>query len=442
MAAGEGRGRPSTDVVPAPARSSLARPAPTSAPSARPSVTSPRGCAHDASRPTAPPPARRSRSPSLRRPDLDEVARLTGLTPSEVVAAHTGIAVARRLRRLRPGLRLPRRWRPAAAVPRRDHPRTSVPAGAVGLAASSPAIYPRPSPGRLAADRHDRPHPLGRRPRPAGAAHPGTTVRFVDVGGSTVSPSLEVLATGPLVLVQDEGRPGLAAVGVGRSGAADRTAHRLGARLVGHPADRAALEVLLGGLTVRARGRLTVALTGARRRPPSTGVRRARRPRRPRRRCRCCPWGCRPPACAPTSPCGGGSTSPPVLGSRITDTLSGVGPPPMAVGPRLPVGDPGGALPPRRPGCPPAVTAAGRAVLLDVLPGPVDWVGGWTTRPRRPPVRGVDVSGQSDRVGRLTRAASSGRPGRTPSCPARASFAARSRCRRAASRSSSSPTTP
>ena len=63
--------------------------------------------------------------------------------------------------------------------------------------------------------------------------------------------SLEVLATGPLVLVQDEGRPGLAAVGVGRSGAADRTAHRLGARLVGHPADRAALEVLLGGLVVR-----------------------------------------------------------------------------------------------------------------------------------------------------------------------------------------------
>ena len=72
-----------------------------------------------------------------------------------------------------------------------------------------------------------------------------------------------MLATGPLVLVEDAGRPGLAAVGVGRSGAADRAAHRLGARLVGHPDDRASLEVLLGGLVVRARGRLTLAVTGA-----------------------------------------------------------------------------------------------------------------------------------------------------------------------------------
>ena len=75
--------------------------------------------------------------------------------------------------------------------------------------------------------------------------------------------SLEVLATGPLVLVEDAGRPGLAAVGVGRSGAADRGSYRLGARLIGHPEDRAALEVLLGGLVVRAHGRATVAVTGA-----------------------------------------------------------------------------------------------------------------------------------------------------------------------------------
>ena len=39
---------------------------------------------------------------------------------------------------------------------------------------------------------------------------------------STTGASLEVLATGPLALIQDLGRPGLAALGVGRSGAADR----------------------------------------------------------------------------------------------------------------------------------------------------------------------------------------------------------------------------
>ena len=73
-----------------------------------------------------------------------------------------------------------------------------------------------------------------------------------------MSRSLEVLATGPLVLVEDEGRPGHAAVGVPHSGAADRGAHRLGARLVGHDPSLASFEVLLGGLVVRARGRLVV----------------------------------------------------------------------------------------------------------------------------------------------------------------------------------------
>src|SRR3712207_246306 len=75
--------------------------------------------------------------------------------------------------------------------------------------------------------------------------------------------ALEVLATGPLTLVQDLGRPGLAAVGVGRSGAADRGAFRLGARLLAQEYSAAALEVTLGGLHVRAAGELTVALTGA-----------------------------------------------------------------------------------------------------------------------------------------------------------------------------------
>ena len=44
---------------------------------------------------------------------------------------------------------------------------------------------------------------------------------------------LEVLATGLLTTVQDEGRVGLASSGVPRSGACDRGAYRLGVRLVG-----------------------------------------------------------------------------------------------------------------------------------------------------------------------------------------------------------------
>src|SRR6187200_390882 len=75
--------------------------------------------------------------------------------------------------------------------------------------------------------------------------------------------ALEVLATGLLTLVQDLGRVGFAAIGVARSGAADREAFRLGARLLAQPYTAAALEVTFGGLSIRARGDLQLALTGA-----------------------------------------------------------------------------------------------------------------------------------------------------------------------------------
>ena len=44
--------------------------------------------------------------------------------------------------------------------------------------------------------------------------------------------TLEVLRTGPLALIEDLGRPGLADMGVSRSGAADRRSHELANRLV------------------------------------------------------------------------------------------------------------------------------------------------------------------------------------------------------------------
>ena len=47
-----------------------------------------------------------------------------------------------------------------------------------------------------------------------------------------MSRALEVVAVGPSALVQDLGRPGLGASGVGRSGAADRASLTLANRLV------------------------------------------------------------------------------------------------------------------------------------------------------------------------------------------------------------------
>ena len=79
-----------------------------------------------------------------------------------------------------------------------------------------------------------------------------------------MSRSLTVLATGALTTVQDAGRPGQAALGVGCSGACDRTSYRLANRLVGNGADAAVLEVTFGGLHLRAEDDMVVVTTGAR----------------------------------------------------------------------------------------------------------------------------------------------------------------------------------
>jgi allophanate hydrolase subunit 2 len=86
-------------------------------------------------------------------------------------------------------------------------------------------------------------------------------------------PILEILRTGPLAVVQDLGRPGLAHLGVSRSGAADRHAHRLANRLVANPDDRATVEVTFGGFAARVSGGdVDIAVTGADTDPTVNGI--------------------------------------------------------------------------------------------------------------------------------------------------------------------------
>ena len=76
--------------------------------------------------------------------------------------------------------------------------------------------------------------------------------------------TLEILHPGPLAVVQDLGRVGLAHLGVTRSGAADRRSHALANRLVANPDDRATIEITMGGFTARIRGGdADVVVTGA-----------------------------------------------------------------------------------------------------------------------------------------------------------------------------------
>ena len=114
-------------------------------------------------------------------PDLHDVADLTGLTPAEVVAAHTGTPWRVAFGGFAPGFAYLVGGDRRLAVPRRDRPRPTVPAGSVGLAGEFAGIYPRPSPGgwRLLGTTTLVLWDVDRDPPALLTA--GTTVRFVDV---------------------------------------------------------------------------------------------------------------------------------------------------------------------------------------------------------------------------------------------------------------------
>lgn len=236
---------------------------------------------------------------------------------------------------------------------------------------------------------------------------------------------LEVLKPGPLATVQDLGRVGYAELGVSRSGALDPAALRLANRLVGNPESCAGIELTYGGAVLRARVSVWCALTGAPApltvdgRPAAYGV----------------AFGLPAGSCVEIGPphhgirsylaVSGGIAVPPVLGSRSTDTLSGIGPEVLRAGQTLPVGQagPGAARAsagvscgpaagpgPRGPavgggvgGCgvgPPAVdfvpaSAPADEIRLRVCPGPRD---DWFADPGEL-LRNRYTVGQGDRIG-------------------------------------------
>ncbi|MGR6916017.1 5-oxoprolinase subunit C family protein [[Actinomadura] parvosata] len=172
---------------------------------------------------------------------------------------------------------------------------------------------------------------------------------------------IEVLNPGPYATVQDLGRPGYAHLGVPRSGAADAPSLRLANRLVGNAETLAGIELTFGGARLRFHDGAWAALAGA---PlagagmgapfwvPPGGELRLGAPE----------WGLRTYLAVR-----GGIAVEPVLGSRSTDSLSGLGPAPLRAGTLLPVGPPEGKIsvdlaPPPGP----------RPAVLRVLPGPRD----------------------------------------------------------------------
>lgn len=183
---------------------------------------------------------------------------------------------------------------------------------------------------------------------------------------------LEVVSAGVLSTVQDLGRPGLGALGVGHAGAADLPSLRLANRLLGNPESAAAIEVTFGGLEVLAHGGVSVTLTGA---PCPMTVRGGHAGSS------CVVWlpdGASLRLGPPTSglrsylAVRGGIAVASRLGSRSTDTLSALGPTPLAPGDRLPVGV--AASPPPGVDLAPVRAPEAGEVTLRVVDGPrADW---------------------------------------------------------------------
>src|SRR3990170_257142 len=76
-------------------------------------------------------------------------------------------------------------------------------------------------------------------------------------------PICEVLNGGVQATVQDLGRSGYAAVGVPQSGAMDRFALTSANLALGNAADAAAIEILLGGFSLRFLVSTQIAIAGA-----------------------------------------------------------------------------------------------------------------------------------------------------------------------------------
>ncbi|KOV75484.1 biotin-dependent carboxyltransferase family protein [Nocardia sp. NRRL S-836] len=225
-----------------------------------------------------------------------------------------------------------------------------------------------------------------------------------------MSRRVTVVRTGPQALVQDLGRPGHAHLGVPPSGAVDPHSLTLANRLVGNDEAAAGLELLLGGLHLRAEASCTVAVTG-----PAVEVRVGGRLADSHQPLHLAPGttleiGTPATGLRTYLAVSGGVDARQELGSRSTDLLSGIGPDPLRDNDVLTLGTPNAAfgadvVPPFH---------APDTITVPVTPGPRDdWFEDAETQLRQ---GSWTVSDRSNRVGaRLQGTVLNRRDGEIPS---------------------------
>ncbi|HEY4118966.1 MAG TPA: carboxyltransferase domain-containing protein, partial [Byssovorax sp.] len=217
--------------------------------------------------------------------DLAAVARATRRSIDEVVRAHAARVYTVEIVGFLPGFAYLGELDPALVLPRLAAPRRIVPARSIAIAGRHTGVYPFASAGGWSL--------IGRAIdfTPFDASHGGAALRVGDrvrfepsdapsveaprtADASVVAArGLEVVRAPAGATIQDAGRAGCLGRGLPPSGPLDADSHAAANEAVGNARGTAAIEVPLGALEVRARGRVTVAADGARARTLDDGDR-------------------------------------------------------------------------------------------------------------------------------------------------------------------------
>jgi antagonist of KipI len=334
-------------------------------------------------------------------PDLPELAQFANLSPQAAIDAHCSTLYRVFMLGFLPGFAYMGGVDARIAMPRRETPRMRVPTGSVGIAGQQTGVYPRESPGgwRLIGRSNARVFDANR-PEPCLFA-PGDVVRFTPAdrldfdrprsshrladGGSAfdfarkdppprkdrASRQITVVGPGLLTTIQDLGRWGHQADGVPVGGPLDRVAHRAANALVGNDGGAATLEVTLLGPQLRFECDATVAVTGADLGARVDGAEAMLNATIGCRRGAVLRFGERRSGSRAYVAVDGGIDVEPVLGSRATSALCGLGGVDgraIVGGDRLSLGAPARTARVRRVVDPPAMPNGG--ARLRVLPGP------------------------------------------------------------------------
>lgn len=241
--------------------------------------------------------------------DLADVADALGMSTQGVIEWHTGQAWFGAFGGFAPGFTYCTPEETEYAVPRRPSPRTAVPEKSVAVAGGFSGIYPRTSPGgwqligrtqsvmwdlhrespalvapgdavryrqvspeAVTTSTRTAHSPTAHRPTAsaaAAAASASETSTSSDTstsgapGAGSPSAALTVTSAGMQVLIQDQGRPGHSDLGVSRAGVADPRAAAQANRLVGNRESAALLESLNGGVQLTAEAPCVLAVAGA-----------------------------------------------------------------------------------------------------------------------------------------------------------------------------------